>query len=484
MVVGARVKPRWSLGRVLRWLGTAVLVFLLGVPALFYVAFLGIQEASERQWLGQAPQHAAINVRSTQAHAVGLIDVGFDSLAARLRLIEAARESIELEFFIYELDEASRLISQALARKAAQGVKVRILVDFAAPVFKLAPQVASTLKAAGVQVRYYNTSGLARIFAMQHRTHRKLLVADRRVAIIGGRNIGNEYFDLSTHYNFLDSDLLIEGEVASAIADSFELYWGSDWVTHPQDTPPDPNGPQLLGPPSALETQLAAELGRHKTQYSITTCHDMHFITDYPGSGVERRRVYTAIEGLVKEAQHRIVVESPYLVLRDDGIGMLQSVLERGVKLQILTNTLHSTDAFYTVSSLADSLDRLKLPNLEIWGYKGKPLQQGDRATPTTRWGVHAKRAVFDDHTVLVGTYNLDPRSANLNAELIVICRHNPALAASMTQSLQARLGQSRAITGTPEAGGLAALLEGADAQSVWQMRMATPFVRLFDFLL
>ena len=476
---------RW---RIARWIGIALLVLLVGVPVVFTAAFLGIQEASERQWLGKAPQHAAIDVRSKKPHPVALLDVGFDSLAARLRVIEEAQQSIELEFFIYELDEASRLISQALARKAAQGVKVRILVDFAMPVFKLAPQVARSLEQAGVEVRYYNTTGIARFFAMQHRTHRKLLVADRKVAIVGGRNIGNDYFDLSHHYNFLDSDLLIEGEIAAAIVDSFELYWASDWVTRPQEVDDGAvltGGPtNLLGSPSPAEHALGIELRQHKPQHSFTTCNDIQFVTDYPGSGVERRRVYPAIAGLVQEARQHITVESPYLVLRDDGVGLLQSVLQRGVKLQFLTNTLHSTDAFYAVASLSDSLERLNLPNLEIWGYDGRPLKQGGRAPASERWGVHAKRAVFDDRTVVVGTYNIDPRSANLNSELIVICRDSPTLAATMTKSLKARLGQSRAVIGAPGAGGYNALIEGADAESIFQMRMVRPFASFLDFLL
>ena len=113
------------------------------------------------------------------------------------KLIESAQKSIELEFFIYEIDTASRLITQALARKAQEGVRVRLLVDFALPVFKLAPRYIQTLEKAGVEVRYYNTAGFERFFAAQHRTHRKLLVVDRQHAIIGGRNIADEYFDLS-----------------------------------------------------------------------------------------------------------------------------------------------------------------------------------------------------------------------------------------------------------------------------------------------
>ena len=154
-------------------------------------------------------------------------------------------------------------------------MKVRLLVDFSLPVFKLAPHVAAELAAAGVQVRYYNTATLLRFFAVNHRTHRKLLVADRRVAIVGGRNIGDDYFDLSPRYNFLDSDLLIDGPVAAAISDSFELYWASDWVARPGAEADDAAAAQsqtLLGPAEPALLALATELQAHATKPAAFTC--------------------------------------------------------------------------------------------------------------------------------------------------------------------------------------------------------------------
>ncbi|MEY3251372.1 MAG: Major cardiolipin synthase ClsA [Pseudomonadota bacterium] len=480
---------RWR--RVLKWLGVGLLVVMLGLPLVLYAAFIGIQEASERRWLGQAPTHASIDVRSREPHQLVLLDEGFDSLAERLRLIEQARHSIELEFFIYEIDTASRLVTQALARKARQGVTVRLLVDFALPVFKLAPHVAGELASAGVQVRYYNTAAMVRFFAVNHRTHRKLLVVDRSVAIVGGRNIGDDYFDLSPRYNFLDSDLSIAGPVAAAISDSFELYWASDWVARPAtaaDDEPTAQRAGLLGPADPeLEARLEAlmaELRQHTLSHRPTTCNDLHFVTDYPGSGVERRRVYQELIRLSQEAQTQIVVESPYLVLRDDGLALLASLAQRGVKLQFLTNSLHSTDAFYTVASLANRLDHLKLARTEVWAYQGLPLAGSARASASPRWGVHAKRAVFDDHTVAIGTYNVDPRSANLNAELMVVCRGNRELAATVQASIGARMAQSHAILGTPGAGGYDALVEGADPDTHLMMRAISPFTWLLDVLL
>jgi putative cardiolipin synthase len=477
---------RWTLWRVAKVLAWSLTGIFVGLPVLLYLGFLGIQEASERQWLGKAPTHPAIDVRSHEPHTVALLDVGFDSLATRMRLIEEAKESIELEFFIYEVDTASRLVTQALARKAREGVKVRLLVDFALPVFKLAPHYAQALAAVGVEVRYYNTAGLARFFASNHRTHRKLLVVDRRKAIIGGRNIADDYFDLSERYNFLDSDMLIDGPVVAGITDSFDLYWASDWVTNPLDVAASSTvpGPELLGLPSPAEVALAAELQRHPPQHALSTCNDTHFVTDYPGSGVERRKVFLELTRLAQEAKQQIMVESPYLVLRDDGLAVLQQVAQRGVKLQILTNSLYSTDAFYTVASLANSLDRLALPKLEVWAYGGQALAGSARPSASPRWGVHAKRAVFDDHTVVVGTYNIDPRSANLNSELMVVCRNNRFLAETLQHNMRLRIAQSRAVLGAANAGGYETLVDGADSDTLFKMRAIAPFASLLDFLM
>lgn len=480
-------RATWTLRRTLKWALIGTPALLVGLPALLYAAFLGIQEASERQWLGRAPSHQAIDVRLQQPHTVALLDEGFDSLATRLHLIAQARQSIELEFFIYEIDTASRLVTQALARKAREGVKVRLLVDFSLPVFKLAPHYAHELAAAGVEVRYYNTAGLARFFAVNHRTHRKLLVVDRAQAIIGGRNIGDDYFDLSERYNFLDSDLLIQGPVSAAIADSFDLYWASDWVARPDAgaNAPASDATALLGPPSATESALLAELQHRAPQHKPSTCPDIHFVTDYPGSGVERRKVFTELTRLAQEARQQILIESPYLVLRGDGTAVLQALAQRGVRLSILTNSLYSTDAFYTVASLSRGLDQLQqLPALEVWAYGGQPLAGSARPPASARWGVHAKRAVFDDDTVVVGTYNLDPRSANLNSELMVVCRGDRALAGALQANIRARMAQARPVVGTEAPGGQDALVQGADPDTLFKMRAIAPFTYLLDILI
>ena len=178
----------------------------------------------------------SLQAHSTEPHRLTHFDQGAASFHRRLELIESAKKSVALEFFIYNVDEASRLLTQALLKKAREGVDVRILVDFSAPVFELKPAYAQVLGAAGVKVRYYNTSALYRLVSIQHRSHRKLLIIDGDTVLTGGRNIGNDYFDLSDHYNFLDSDLEVSGPIVKTVLDSFDVYWNAHLSTDPYPT--------------------------------------------------------------------------------------------------------------------------------------------------------------------------------------------------------------------------------------------------------
>ena len=484
---------------ILKWMA----VLVLAVPTVFYLTFIGLLELTERQWLGRAPQHETTNVRLLQPHSWALLDVGADSLATRLRLIAAAKKSIDLEFFIYELDTASRLVSDALIRRAREGVRVRVIVDFARPVFKLQPIFAKKLEDAGIEVRYYNTVGLARFFAIQHRTHRKILLVDGTSAVVGGRNIGDDYFDLSPHYNFLDSDVLISGPIVESIAASFTLYWDSQWIARPDSLAPDTRSTEDLtaskqSPAADLWLQgsggddaLAAALTGGATRHRTHRCDDVQFVTDHPGPGVERRLVFQEISKLAREARKIVRLESPYVVLRADGLKVVHDLVDRGVSLQILTNGLYSTDAYYTVAALLPTLDNLRRERLQLYAYNGRelPLQNGRPAQSTeqqseNRWGIHAKRAVFDDQVVVVGTYNIDPRSANLNSELMLVCRGNSELAAEAAASFDSRRHQATAILGSENDSGKAGLLQGAERNKIVITYAVMPLAWLLDFLL
>lgn len=465
-------------------LGYALLTLVV-LLLLVYLVFLTAMTVTEKRWLGAPPFHAAIDTRSNAPHQLTLIDNGAQSLAYRLQMIEDATETLELEFFIYELDASSRLVTQALVAKAQQGVRVRILVDFSVAVFELRPAYVQVLEEAGVEVRYYNTASIARIFSVQHRTHRKMLIADGQRAMIGGRNIGDAYFDLSSQYNFLDSDVLVEGEIVAAMQESFDLYWESHWAEIPEAAAVshelDQAGNFLATTASDRGLQqrveeLAATLPSHQ-------CSDVRFVTDYPGAGLQNRKVYQAITESLSHARTHIIAESPYFVLREDGLQALRSLTERNVAVTVLTNSLHSTDAYYTVAPLYFSLHTLASARLRLFAYSGARPATEPGFVGSQRWGVHSKRAVVDNDTVLIGTYNIDPRSANLNAEMMIVCYDGPELAAQMAADLNSRLAASKPVVDLEQVNS-EHLIGAAGWRDLAIMGLVAPVASLFDILL
>lgn len=470
--------------KILKW--TALISF----GAVFFVySTLAIFLWASEWWLKKAgvKTSSPLVVHSKADHEVSLLDGGLESLSERLKLIQSATKSIELEFFIYELDSASEIITQSLIEASQRGVRVRLLVDFSAPVFKLKPAYAALLNRNGIQVKYYNTVGLIRFVSVQHRSHRKLLIVDGNVCITGGRNIGNEYFDLSQTYNFLDSDILIRGSLVRDIQASFDAYWNSPVASNPEPTEEEVQKSRTLSFAS-FESHLKEHhdlLSDYQktrpTPLQKSVCTDISFVSDSPGLFLSNRRVYPYLENFLAEAEKEVLAESPYFVLRTDGIDLIRNLSERKIKQTILTNSLFSTDAFYTVSGMYFSLKPLQETNLNIFAFSGTR----DEAAKASgkRWGIHSKRAVIDGKHVLIGTYNIDPRSANLNSELIILCRNSPELASLMTQSIKSRMQNSQQVLSYQNIK-FSNLVGKASLQQKVLFFLALPLSHLFSFLL
>lgn len=412
-------------------------------------------------------------------HKISLIDQGLASFAKRIELIEAAKETIELEFFIYELDQSSRFLSSKLIEASKRGVKVKILVDFSIAVFKLAPEYVSELAKSGIEVRYYNTAKSSELISMQHRNHRKFLIIDGVAAFTGGRNIADEYFDLSKTYNFLDSDILVEGEIVKKIQKSFYFYWESKFSTKP-DLNPGGESKNFFKLKDLGRTFSKKLKNIDLNSIFTTECSDISFVTDFPGVSPTNRQVYRRIESIVKNAKNSLLVESPYLVLKQDGFELLENLEKRNVEVSILSNSLASTDAFYTVSALWLKASDIRKAQIDVNLFDGSiPTYPEAQAT---RYGIHSKRAVIDNKDSLIGTYNIDPRSANLNSEVLLICRNNPDLANAITKSINNRKKDSVDL-GSHDSN-LDAILYKADFPSKLKFYLATPIVYFFDFLL
>ncbi len=467
---------------------------ILSLLFLVYVILAGYLWLSEMTFKQELVDSKSIYSRLKVPHQLTLLNDGTASLAKRIELIDKAQESIELEFFIYELDLASKIITSKLIEAAKRGVKVKILVDFSATVFKLRPTYAKYLNQFGIEVKYYNTSHNARLVSIQHRSHRKFLIVDESAAITGGRNIGDDYFNLSSHYNFLDSDVLIEGPIVSDMSESFATYWDSPMSSTPdlREVQEDnaQEGEALFSNQKEVEKILLTlqkkeiEIQKHFFQ---STCNDISFITDLPGVLLSNRQVYQRLSEFLGEAKEQVVAESPYFILRKDGINLLKALAAKGIQFRLLTNSLYSTDAYYTVSAMSTTLHLLDELPLSLSAYNGTPPKEKvalkDESLDHLRWGVHSKRAVIDGKHTIIGTYNIDPRSANFNSEVVIICRDSKELANKTLEDIEARFANSWPLIENKE-NHYFNLTRKASAKSKFLFFFALPLAKIFDFLL
>lgn len=420
--------------------------------------------------------------RTQEPQRLQIIESGLASFGQRLKLIESAQKSIDAEYFIYKADTAGRLYTQALLKKAAQGVKVRILIDDTALNNEnLNIYHAHVLGEKGIEVRYYNDSSLIEFKKANHRSHRKSLIVDGQQAMIGGRNVADEYFDMAEDFNFLDRDVLVRGSIVRDIQQSFENFWTSR-LSKPSGVrqPPHWTDYGLLSPD---EGGLAADKASRMDQYKRDlkayqkglaaarrflepepqdtailgrisqwlapllslapegTCTETYFYADLPGTSDRSRVVLDQVKILTGTAQKSLLVESPYFIQREPENLFLRS-LQRGVQIQILTNSLRSTDEPLSIAPFFATAKNLSSLGAEVFVLEGDQprwLEFSLRLAKAARWGTHAKSFVIDEDALMIGSYNQDPRSENFNAEMALVCRGNQSLASGLRLDLQRR---------------------------------------------
>ncbi|NUM58460.1 MAG: hypothetical protein HUU56_07500 [Bdellovibrionaceae bacterium] len=411
---------------------------------------------------------------SMDPQEVVLLTSGIGSLYKRVNMIRSAKDSIDLEYFIYQTEDdfSARMITQELMLKAQQkaasdpskNIRVRILVDSSFTVFKLDKTYATALRDKGIQVRYYNVAPLTDFMKSNSRNHRKTIIVDGKEVITGGRNIGDDYFDLSRKYNFLDTDIYVKGSMATAFKDSFEAFWYSSISEDPEYyNPRSTNKKGQLVYTKKIESGMnMINISETDDQYAYLVqhmgkemfereykgvCRHSTFVSDLPGAGPETRKTFPTIYGVVSQAKESLHIESPYFVITDKGTNIFKNLLgaNKDFKLNILTNSLYSTDAFYTVAAFYPIVSQWTSKGVNMWIYKGeKPKYLSVPAyEKDALWGLHSKRAVIDGKITMIGTYNVDPRSTNLNNEMVFICHDNPELANRVIQDIQNRIKHS-----------------------------------------
>ena len=400
---------------------------------------------------------------------VYVLEKGEESLLARAWLTDNASRTIDIQYFIWSTDNIGTLASEALLRAAERGVRVRVIVDDL-----LIDAEHDTLLALAahpnVEIRIYNpqytvgTSRLKRLGnlvrdfrAVNQRMHDKVALFDGLAGITGGRNMADEYYDYDAEYNFRDRDVLLVGPAAVRLEESFERFWKSPLAVPVERQLPDVRLSSdvvaahhaglhaYARDPDNYTSRVRAILEALDTRFSTLSEHlvwcDTRVISDHPGKNDGRQRLKgggrttTALARALEEATTRVTIQTPYVVLTDEALSLFADLVRRGVRVRIVTNSLASTDNLQAFSGYHKQRDRLLAAGIELHEYRPYPMIQqrinerhAELKAQNPIFAVHAKTMVIDGASLFIGTFNLDPRSANLNTEIGVQIRH-PLLA-------------------------------------------------------
>lgn len=407
-----------------------------------------------------------------------LMPVGSYALNTRATLARKAEKSLDVQYYLMADDQTGRYLMRQLRDAAVRGVRVRILLDdlYTSGEDSLLLALASY---PNVQIRLFNPfpggrSGFLERFAaspqdfkrLNHRMHNKLFIADGAMAVAGGRNIADEYFQRSTIENFVDLDAFVCGAVVSQLSEIFDDYWNSPYV-YPLESIVAPSkspeayhsdfekrtGVILTPEPEPLPATdtlgygpLSDDLDRGRLGLSWAPAFAY---ADVPSKiamekGFEADSVQYNLIELMRKAKSEVQISSPYLIPGTSGMEMMREDRKRGVAIKILTNSLAATDEPLVHTGYSryrhDMLDLgVELSELSTSRIK-RAKRLGMFGTSVGR--LHAKLAVIDRQTLFIGSMNFDPRSAHENTELGIIIE-SPALAKEVTRLLDIAKYQS-----------------------------------------
>ena len=396
-----------------------------------------------------------------------VLEDGSGALIARAWLSEYAEKTIDIQYFIFSLDNIGLIASEYLVRAANRGVKVRIVVDDIMVkadiedilVFASHPNISVKIYNPGVNLGK-NIYDKLKKFTLDfrganQRMHNKTFIVDGKAVITGGRNIADEYFDYDHDYNFRDRDILLLGKGSKQVQSSFEEFWESS-LSHDIKDLMDMNNsnnyesdnfnnlhdyacdPQNLWPEIRVRINSFPDfLIQENRSHNLVWLSNIEFISDQPGknnvtSGLTGGGATTsALIRLIDEAKSSIEIQTPYLITTDLGKSIFKAATDRGVEVRILTNSLASTDNVEAFSSYQSDRENLLDAGIKIFEFRPdasvmKTLLTGelhDSSVNHSLFGLHAKTMIIDNEVTVIGTFNLDPRSANLNTECIVVIR-------------------------------------------------------------
>ena len=436
------------------------------------------------------PRVAANAVPGEERSAFRLLPTGIDAFVARAVLIELAERTLDLQYYIFHPDKTGSLIVDRLIAAADRGVRVRVLLDDWGTLDKKDESVAGLDAHPNIEVRLFNPythrSGLYRLLELllrfarvNRRMHNKQFIADGVATILGGRNIGDEYFGVG-ELDFQDVDVLGAGPVARQSTASFETYWNSPFavpITKLGKFAPDPTffptaRAKLRDRCDGLQDSIYTKALTESHLAQDLRADDLHVhwaparvIADPPDKlnqpvGLQSDAYLGGqLSPYASATKSELRVVSPYFVPGQSGVEFFASRRQDGVDVRVLTNSLAATDVWLVHAGYMKYRRPLLEEGVRLFELRpeavGARKPRASKATiGSSRASLHGKTFVFDGTSVFIGSVNLDPRSLQQNTEVGVLVS-SPELAGEVAALFEQWSGPTKAyeVTRGPNGG-------------------------------
>lgn len=385
---------------------------------------------------------AATEAENPGKSGFGMIRYGRVAFTTRIGMVDLAEKTIDLQVYIWESDETGRILAERLVRAADRGVRVRLLVDDMG-VGASDEAIASLDAHPNIEIRIFNpfahrgsvtldfVTDLSRV---NHRMHNKTFITDNSFAVIGGRNVGDHYFSVNPQTNFRDLDIAAVGPVVRDISRVFDHFWQGDWsVPIAALVDRSYTDADLQAGIAHLRENIAkgqypysidADVAR--LQAHLTELQDGliwapgRIVWDDPQSARETGKTNDLILALRRKldtVKHSFTIESAYFVIGEGGLNRLRGLMDRGVEVRVLTNSLVSNDVLAAHAGHANYREQLVESGAQVYELRPDAGVIKKKWTGETMAGLHTKALAFDGESLFIGSFNLDPRSAAINTE-------------------------------------------------------------------
>jgi putative cardiolipin synthase len=406
-----------------------------------------------------------------------IIPVGADGFLLRMQMINAAELTLDLQYFIFRGDETGRLLTDAVMHAADRGVRVRILIDDGETVAG-DDQITKLEAHPSVEIRIFNPfayRGHTMLFRgvefmfnasrLDYRMHNKLLVVDNAIALMGGRNIGDQYFQIDPASQFADDDVFAAGPITRPLSGTFDEYWNSALAIPAQALSGEKAPHAVLTEHRQVLKQQTRQLKADGIDYVTRVAAGEPFngiisgripliwahaqvICDSPdkkkveSGAMVGRLMQRAVANATSAVQSELLMITPYLIPGNEGMQLFKDLRQRNVRVRILTSSLESS----TVLLAQSGYMHYRVPLLEsgVELYEIRSLLGNTRGSGQTavmsRYGnysLHAKLFVFDRQRLFIGSMNFDQRSMHLNTEIGLII-DSPVLAQQIAARFEA----------------------------------------------